>query len=314
MTDQDVELEAVAAVVRGTDPDATRRAIGWVLRDTIDQLLDGQHTGRYRWEQLIKTEKTHAGTLVEINLQRAMRYPDGAKLDFKIADVEVDCKYSQALYAWMIPPEAVGHLCIVIWASDFEAKWSLGLVRASESALSKSENRDGKRTLSKDGRKTVQWLFDHAALPPNVYLGLREEQVAAILAPSLSGQARVNKLFIHAQKRIVGRGAVATAAQQDDFLKRVRENGGAREKLRRLGIVIMSHEHAELALGLGVPVPQKGEFVSAQLAKATAEGEGTVRIDGGWWRLAKDGEPQNGNAPQLPRAKGRKATSNKKKA
>jgi len=63
MPDQDVELEAVAAVVRGTDPDATRQAIGWVLRDTIDQLLDGQHTGRYRWEQLIKTEKTHAGTL-----------------------------------------------------------------------------------------------------------------------------------------------------------------------------------------------------------------------------------------------------------
>jgi hypothetical protein len=29
---------------------------------------DGQHNGRYRWEQLHKTEKTHAGTLVEIAL------------------------------------------------------------------------------------------------------------------------------------------------------------------------------------------------------------------------------------------------------
>jgi Restriction endonuclease NaeI len=56
----------VAAYLLAEDPRGRRFAAA--LRRTIDMLLDGQHTGRYRWEELHKTEKTHAGTLVEINL------------------------------------------------------------------------------------------------------------------------------------------------------------------------------------------------------------------------------------------------------
>ncbi|MBF5044506.1 restriction endonuclease [Aggregicoccus sp. 17bor-14] len=302
MANRDLELEAVEKALLGENASVTQNAIGWVLRDTIDQLLDGQHTGRYRWEQLFKTEKTHAGTMVEINLQRAMQFVDGDVLDFKIAGVEVDCKFSQSIFGWMIPPEAVGHLCMVVWASDAEAKWSLGLVRASPTLLSDSQNRDGKRTLSRAGQTAVKWLFDHAPLPPNVYLGLREEQVKDILNPAISGQKRVNKLFIHAQRRIVGRGAVATAAQQDDFLKRVRENGGAREKLRPLGIVIFGHEHEALTRGLGLPTPHKGEFVSARLVLAERGAQGAVEIGQKWWRLAAEHDPQKVDAPLLPRA------------
>ena len=40
------------------------------IRGALDMLLDGQHTGRYGWDQLHKTEKTHAGTLGEIALAR----------------------------------------------------------------------------------------------------------------------------------------------------------------------------------------------------------------------------------------------------
>ena len=36
------------------------------LRDAIDQLLDGERTGRWDWYTLRKTEKTHMGTIVEI--------------------------------------------------------------------------------------------------------------------------------------------------------------------------------------------------------------------------------------------------------
>ena len=73
-------------------------------------LLDGQHTGRYRWDQLYKTEKTHFGTLVEINLQRAFGFADGQSMDFAIRGIDVDCKYSQSRGDWMIPPEAMGQL------------------------------------------------------------------------------------------------------------------------------------------------------------------------------------------------------------
>jgi Restriction endonuclease NaeI len=67
----DPELSAVAGELMSQDRDGTR--IARVLRRTYDMLLDGQHTGRYRWDQLYKTEKTHFGTLVEINLQRESR-------------------------------------------------------------------------------------------------------------------------------------------------------------------------------------------------------------------------------------------------
>ena len=70
--DPDSDLTAVAAALRSKDCDGSRTAR--VLRETLDQLYDGARTGRYRWDQLYKTEKTHCGTLVEINMQREFGY------------------------------------------------------------------------------------------------------------------------------------------------------------------------------------------------------------------------------------------------
>jgi hypothetical protein len=50
----DGELGAVAAELRGLDGDGSRMAAA--IRGALDMLLDGQHTGRYRWDQLHKTE------------------------------------------------------------------------------------------------------------------------------------------------------------------------------------------------------------------------------------------------------------------
>ena len=88
----DAGMYAVEAELYSIDPTGDR--IAAVLRDTLDQLYDGQHTGRWRFEQLHKTEKTHMGTLVEINLHREFDFADGNVTDYKIAGVEVDCKYS----------------------------------------------------------------------------------------------------------------------------------------------------------------------------------------------------------------------------
>ncbi|MET0401925.1 MAG: NaeI family type II restriction endonuclease [Cystobacter sp.] len=298
----DTQLQAVFQKILLLDPDGSH--IGWAIRNSIDQLLDGQHTGRYHWNQLYKTEKTHAGTLVEINIQRSLRLQDGKDLDYSIEDVEVDCKYSQRLYEWMIPPEAQqGQICLVVWASDELSRWSAGLIRTGESHLSPSENRDKKKRLNEVGRKAIAWIFKDHQLPPNVFLQMSEEHVRDILVHR-SGQKRVNRLFVHAQGKIVTRAAVATAAQQDDFMKRVRENGGAREKLRPLGIAILGHEHQEIARHLELKViPQKGEFVSVRLIKSTARtGRPTALIEGEHWAVAQPEEPIT-PAPQLPRAK-----------
>src|SRR5205823_7346337 len=103
----DLQLERVIERLRALDPDGGRFAM--VLRDTLDQLLDGQRTGRYRESELRKTEKTHMGTLVEINLQRAFDFADGTSTDYRIAGIEVDCKFSRRFGGWEIPLEAYGH-------------------------------------------------------------------------------------------------------------------------------------------------------------------------------------------------------------
>lgn len=150
----DPKLDAVAEEVLGADPDGSRFA--GAIRRSMDMLLDGQHTGRFRWDQLYKTEKAHLGTLVEINLQREFGFADGASMDYSIAGADVDCKYSQRLGGWMVPLEALGHLLLVVWASDEESRWSAGLVHALPENLNSGGNRDAKKTLNAAGRSKVR--------------------------------------------------------------------------------------------------------------------------------------------------------------
>jgi hypothetical protein len=125
----DPELDRVADAVVGADPTGT--AFADVLRETYDQLYDPSRTGRFSWSQLRKTEKTHMGTLVEINVHRAFDFGDGAAMDYEIAGVDVDCKYSQAVGGWEFPPEAyeARHLCLVLWADEL-SRFSVGVIRA----------------------------------------------------------------------------------------------------------------------------------------------------------------------------------------
>lgn len=295
----DAELDSVLAELRRLDPQGLRTA--QVLRDTLDQLYDGQRTGRYRVDQLHKTEKTHCGTLVEINLHRAFEFGDGETLDYKIAGAEVDCKYSQTLGGWMIPPEAHGHLCLLVWADDASSRWSMGLVRVTPERLNTGGNRDRKATLNHTGREAIIWLFDGAALPPNILLQLDRAEVDRIMALN-SGQQRINEIFRVATGMIVGRGVVATLGQQDDYMKRVRANGGARTVLQPEGIVILGQygSHAAIARALGVPAPGGGDSVSVRLARAMAPGPGVAQIDGALWRAATVSDPAV-HAPTLPK-------------
>ena len=318
----DGELAAVAAELRGLDGDGSRMAAA--IRGALDMLLDGQHTGRYRWDQLHKTEKTHAGTLVEIALARALRLADGTTLDYTIAGADVDCKFSHRLGGWMIPPEADGKLMLLVQASDEDGAWSAGLLRAAGENLRPAGNRDGKRALNDRGRAGVRWLHSRAPLQENALIRLPERDVAAIFALP-SGQQRVNELFRRAQRMRVSRTVVATVAMQDDYMKRVRGGGGARDQLRAEGIVIFGDYAGDqvLASALGLPRPGPGEFVSARLAPLTrrpsvpaarAPGGGSgqpggaeprdyarsIRLAGTDWLLASAADPA-GPAPALPR-------------
>ncbi|MFE4174912.1 NaeI family type II restriction endonuclease [Streptomyces sp. NPDC056909] len=298
----DPELAVVHSTLRQFESAELRFSI--VLRNTIDQLLNGEVTGRYDWKKLFKTEKTHAGTLVEINLQREFRFADGIDMDYQIAGIDVDCKYSQQFGGWMIPPEAMGHLCLLVWADDYKSRWSAGLLRVKEEWLNRGNNRDMKLTVKAEHRNKILWLWHDAALPENVLLHLDSATRDSILGLS-SGQKRVNQLFRSVQMKRIGRGVVRTVAQQSDYMARVREaKGRARTVLRQEGILIPGHysSHQAIARSLGAPVPRNGELVSFRVARALPHHGNSPRIelDDQLWTLAKEGDPTE-TAPLLPK-------------
>lgn len=296
----DSEVEAVASHLLALDADGSR--IGKAIRRSFDMLLDGQHTGRFRWQQLHKTEKTHCGTLVEINLQREFDFADGEILDYRIVGIEVDCKYSQKLADWMIPPEAAGRLLLGLWASDRAGRWSAGLVRAAEENLNPGANRDAKRTLNRRGRAAIRWLFKEAPLQENILVHLAATDIDAIFR-SASGQKRVDELFRRVQGRLISRNVVATVAMQEDYMKRVRGNGGARTTLRPEGIVIFGQykSHVQAAAALGLPVPGPGESMSVRLSRLKPHhGDArSIELDGQRWVVATDNDLAEA-APLLP--------------
>lgn len=305
----DSALEDVLQILFEMDPDGRRT--GRVLRGTLDQLYDGQHTGRYRWDQLMKTERTHCGTLVEINLQREFAFEDGQGggeegevargLDFTIAGHQVDCKYSQKFGGWMIPTEAREQLCMLVNADDSKSTWSLGVIRARNAWLNQGKNRDAKVTIASAHRDKATWLHRDAALPPNILLHLPEQDRDAIFAKS-NGQQRLDELFRRALGERISRGVVATVAQQKDYMKRVRGNGGSRTRLAPEGIVLLgdSRLHRSYAAALGAQMPEAGETVALRVVPSEISWLGPrLDISGGSWRVAGEEDPVV-HAPDLP--------------
>ena len=207
------------------------------------------------------------GTLVEINLHREFDFEDGRTMDYRIADVEVDCKFSQSPRGWQIPLEAVGHLCLLLWADDELGLCSGGLIRIADDVLRPGGNRDQKRTLNDTGLQRVRRSVARAsaagepAPPPRRARPQRDP-----LRPPASAAASDGSTSSSAASRDDSSAArrVLTVGQQDDAPKRVRD---ARLRLRPEGIVVLGHQgdHPRIARSLGLPVPAKGQWVSARI-------------------------------------------------
>ncbi|MFG1606012.1 NaeI family type II restriction endonuclease [Actinoplanes sp. NPDC049265] len=299
------QLWAVRDAIKAMDPDGVRT--GYAIREALDQIYDGQRTGRWDYTQLLKTEKTHVGTLVEIWLQREFGFADGRDLDYQIAGVDVDCKWSLNLYDWEIPQEMYSRgdkIALVVWANEYTARWASGLVVISESVLRPpGRQRDGKRRLNDRGRDSILWIEAGADLVKNTLLHVKDPAKLELIAYAAKGQTAVTNLFHELTGQLVNRATVLTAAQQVDGAKRVRD---ARKHLRPHGIVIFGHyaPHPQMAAELGLPVPTLGRFVSARLTPWSAgDPEPRTEIDGRLWRLSRPSDPPT-IAPELPKQGG----------
>lgn len=289
-----------------------------VIRDSLDIVLDGQRTGRWCYGHLTKTEKTHLGTVIEIELQKEYDIPDDGPLDYSIAGIPVDCKYTAEFGNWQIPREmyrrvengeTVGddHVALLIWAEEASRHWHAGLTRISDDLLRVGGNQDRKRTLRPEAVDFVHWIWDAPPLlPENILLTVTEADRDAIFSFP-SGQRRIDELLRRVQHRIIRRTAVLTVAQQDDAMKRPRD---ARHRLRPEGILVFGHEgpHRRIARELGLAdiptverLPEKGEFLATRVVVADAsDPRPSTQLDGERWVIARPEEPPVGG-PVLPR-------------
>lgn len=299
---RDAELEQVRAWLLRCDPDGAR--FGRVLRESLDQVLDGPRTGRFRYSELRKTEKTHVGTVVEINIAKEFDLRDGTEMDYLIDGVEVDCKYSMTLGQWSLPRESMHRLVLLTWADDATSKWSVGLWRVDPDKLNRGNNQDRKKTIDRAGRREIDWLWFDKDLDENLLLHLDPDIVAAIfsLDGRRDGQKRINQLFRLVRGRIVRREVVLTVARQKDGPRRARM---AREpgQLGREGIVVLGHYEwdVQIAEQLRLPRPGSGEWVSVRVVPIEADDPRLgFEAAGQRWGVARDDEPVH-PAPVVPR-------------
>lgn len=213
------------------------------FRSAIDEVIDTARSQRFFFSQLEKTEKTYLGTKFEILLRDWLQVPKGVRLDLEIGGREVDVKSTTVGHGWMIPPEAVDQFCILLRVNEQDAKCAVGMIRARSSYLSASQNRDSKKTITAANRINIWWLVSDFQYTPNFWSIVSESDRAAITDRRIGGKPRIAMLFERYQEVAVSRVQIAGVAAQDDFMKRVRRNSGARDLLAPKGIAILYSEN-----------------------------------------------------------------------
>ena len=213
------------------------------FRSAIDEVIDTARTGRFFLGDLEKTEKTYLGTKFEILLRDWLQVPRGVVLDLEIGGREVDVKSTTGGGSgWMIPPEAISQLCILLRVNEDLSTCAVGLVRARQEYLRPGANRDAKTSFSAAGTRNIWWLVLDFPYTPNFWTLISGDLRTQIMAPR-GGTERLAILFENCLEIPVSRVLISSIAAQDDFMKRIRRNGGARDLLAPKGIAILYSEN-----------------------------------------------------------------------
>jgi hypothetical protein len=259
-TNQDAELEtALVEIERRAEPDV-EATFGSAIRQAIDEVLDGPRTGRWRFDQLEKTEKTYVGTRLEILLRTSLELGNGNRLDLDVDGIDVDVKWSMDS-RWCIPKEAVGELCLCVGGLSNLSRFQVGLIRCSEDCLTAKGNQDQKRAIRSGRRASMRMLVSDAPLPSNFLVDMDPDLLTEVMGePSI--QKRVTRLFRELPYEPIPRGAIQTVAQTTgDPMRRIRADKAARDALGGMRILSSSYSNKAVeALGRKPLAPR--EFMS----------------------------------------------------
>lgn len=158
---------------------------GECIRTALDEVIDTARTGRWDLKQCGDQEKAYVGVKVENVIRGRFELPPARRKmpDYEIDGVDVDCKWSKNMWGWSIPTEAVDQICILVHGDDDKSGFCVGLARIRNNLLNPGANKDGKRTLSRNGRGAIYWICPpDSPLPRNYLLHMPGEDRDAILA------------------------------------------------------------------------------------------------------------------------------------
>lgn len=247
-------------IIRARSLSNIETKLGEILRNSIDTVIDTVNTSRRSISDLEKTEKTYIGTRVEIMLRKFFELKKG-KLDLVIVGIDVDVKFTTQ-DNWMIPKEAVNNHCLLVAADEENEKCYLGIFYAREEYLNGSVNRDKKKTIRRSEFKNILWLVNGSNYPARFWKSI-DEHIIDFIFSGKTGTERLERLFESIKKTPIHRDVIMDVAQQKDYMKRLRANGGARDLLDKKGIKLYSGKFDALKISnRGLPVCDNNSFIS----------------------------------------------------
>jgi hypothetical protein len=221
-------------------PNTLQELLPGLIKDAVDFVLDPVRTGRTQLAELDRVEKTFIGLKIEHYLRDLLDVPRGIRRDMQIDGVDVDIKNTVST-SWMIPPETYWgeEPCLLIATAKFDGRCWLGLMMARDAYLN-APNRDGKRSVSENGKRNIMWLVEGEPYPASSWDGIDMARFRE-LRKIMGGTKRAAAFFRENLNRRVHRSLIQTLLyDQRDYMKRVRGNGGARDLLNREAIVLLS--------------------------------------------------------------------------
>lgn len=239
-----------------------------LIRQSFDEVIDAPRTNRFTLSEIEKTEKTYLGTKIEILLRNYLKFPKGAVLDMLVAGVEVDIKNTVGRN-WMVPTESLGLPAFLIRANEKTAVCDVGMAIFRPEYMTSGANKDSKRQLSAVHHANIWWMLRSHPYPPNFWEVLSVADRTAIMSAG-GGKHRIAALFEKIQRQPISRLQVQALAQQHDYMKRIRRNGGARDLLAPLGIALLwGQGDRALIDSLNLGPVTSDEFISVSARNST---------------------------------------------
>lgn len=239
-----------------------------LVQDAVDFVVDPIRTARTRISDLDNVEKTFIGLKIEHCLRDFLGVPKGIR-DLQIDGLDVDVKNTVSK-SWMVPPETFRNAepCVLVMVATASHRCSLGVFVAREAYLN-AGNRDGKRSISASAFEHISWLLKDERLPESRFLGIDMNRFRD-LRLMRGGTKRAAQFFRENLRRVVNRTVLqGLLHDQDDYMKRLRGNGGARDVLHTEGIALLSGAyHSAASSHFGIAHLDRDSFCAVEFSQA----------------------------------------------